>query len=76
MFRNIDTRMGHLYLDKIFFSFYGDIGNAWYGDIPKLNTFKKGAGAEIRFRLIHFIFSQQTYFSMHHMDLINLKTSK
>ncbi len=65
LFRNIDTRMGHLYLDKIFFSIYGDIGNAWYGaDIPKLNKFKKGAGAEIRFELNSFyLFPTDIFFN-------------
>jgi len=51
LFRNIDARAGHLYLDKIFFSVYGDIGNAWTGDFPDINTFKKGAGAELRIQL-------------------------
>ncbi len=64
LFRNIDTRMGHLYLDKIFFSIYGDIGNAWYGDTPKLSTFKKGAGAEIRFSLNSFyLFPTDIFFN-------------
>lgn len=51
LYRNIDTRIGHLYLDKIFFSVYGDLGNAWTGSIPALSTFKKGAGAELRMQL-------------------------
>ncbi len=65
LFRNIDARMGHLYLDKIFFSVYGDIGNAWYGaDIPNLNKFKKGAGAEIRFELNSFyLFPTDIFFN-------------
>lgn len=54
LFRNIDSRVGHLYIDKIFFSLYGDIGNAWTGEIPKLNEFKKGAGAELRIGLNSF----------------------
>ncbi|OGU74471.1 MAG: biopolymer transporter Tol [Ignavibacteria bacterium RBG_16_34_14] len=51
LFRNIDARAGHLYLDKIYFSVYGDLGNAWTGKIPELNSFKKGAGAELRIQL-------------------------
>ena len=51
LFRNIDTKIGHLYLDKIFLSFNGDIGNAWNGDLPSLSEFKKGAGAELRIQL-------------------------
>jgi Tol biopolymer transport system component len=34
LFKDIDTKIGHLYLDKVFFSVYGDIGNAWDGDFP------------------------------------------
>jgi hypothetical protein len=54
LFRNIDSRVGHLYLDKIFFSVYGDAGSAWYGSIPKVNAFKKGAGAELRIQMNSF----------------------
>lgn len=54
LFRNIDTRIGHLYLDKIFFSVYGDIGNAWNGKIPSLKKFKKGAGMELRVQMNSF----------------------
>ncbi len=64
LFKNIDSRVGHLYIDKIFFSIYGDIGNAWYGDIPNLKTFKKGAGAEIRFQLNSFyLFPTSVFFN-------------
>ncbi|RPI70100.1 MAG: biopolymer transporter Tol, partial [Ignavibacteriales bacterium] len=51
LFRNIDARAGHLYLDKIYLSVYGDFGNAWTGDFPKLNTFKKGVGTELRIQM-------------------------
>ncbi len=51
LFRNIDARAGHLYLDKIYFSVYGDLGNAWTGKIPELKSFKKGAGAELRIQM-------------------------
>lgn len=51
LFRNIDTKMGHLYLDKIFFSINADFGNAWNGKIPSMNEFKKGVGAEMRIQL-------------------------
>jgi Tol biopolymer transport system component len=54
LFRNIDARLGHLYLDKIFFSVYGDLGNAWYGNMPSLSDFKKGAGAELRIGMTSF----------------------
>ena len=55
LWKNIDARFGNLYLDKIFFSVYGDYGNAWNGDIVKINSFKKGAGAEIRMALNSFL---------------------
>jgi Tol biopolymer transport system component len=54
LFKDIDTRIGHFYLDKIFMSFYGDLGNAWTGPFPAFNDFKKGAGAEIRMELNSF----------------------
>ncbi|MBN2571897.1 MAG: PD40 domain-containing protein [Ignavibacteriales bacterium] len=54
LFRNIDFKLGHLYLDKIFLSIYGDYGDAWTGIAPKFNSLKKGVGAEIRMSLISF----------------------
>ncbi len=62
LFKNIDARAGHLYLDKIFFSVYGDLGNAWTGDIPKLDTFKKGAGAELRVQMNSYYLFPTTLF--------------
>ncbi|MGD8306615.1 MAG: biopolymer transporter Tol [Ignavibacteria bacterium] len=52
--RNIDTRFGHLYLDKVFLSFNFDIGNAWNGDEIKPNGFKKSIGAELRIHMNSF----------------------
>lgn len=64
LFTNIDSKVGHLYIDKIFFSVYGDFGNAWNGDIPKLNKFKKGAGAELRIQLNSFyLFPTSIFFN-------------
>ncbi len=51
LFREIDARIGHIYLDKMFLAFYGDLGNAWNGNIPALDTFKKGAGVELRVQM-------------------------
>ncbi len=51
LIKNIDTRFGLLYVDKIFMSFYGDIGNAWNANATNLHDFKKGAGAEIRIHM-------------------------
>ena len=51
LFRNIDTRIGHLYLDKIFLSLNADFGNAWNGALSSVKDFKKGIGAEMRIQL-------------------------
>jgi Tol biopolymer transport system component len=45
---NLDYRFLQLYFDKIYFSIYGDAGNAWYENQPKLKDFKKDIGAELR----------------------------
>jgi hypothetical protein len=64
LFTNIDSKVGHLYIDKIFFSVYGDLGNAWTGEIPKLKKFKKGAGAEVRVQLNSFyLFPTSVFFN-------------
>jgi len=64
LFRNIDTRVGHLYIDKIFLSFNGDIGNAWNGDLPSFSEFKKGVGAEIRMQLnSYYLFPTSIFFN-------------
>ena len=64
LFRNIDARAGHLYLDKIFLSVFGDIGNAWNGKIPRLNNFKKGIGSEVRIALkSYYMFPTDVFFS-------------
>ncbi len=54
LFKNIDSRAGHLYLDKIFFGVYADIGNAWNGQFPATEEFKKGVGAELRVKMNSF----------------------
>ena len=48
LFSNIDTRISPLYFDKLYFSVYGDIGNAWEERRTKLSDFKKDAGFELR----------------------------
>jgi len=64
LFKGIDTRIGHLYLDKVYFSVYGDYGNAWNGDFPSLNNFKKGAGAEVRIKMNSFyLFPTSLFFN-------------
>lgn len=64
LFKNIDAKVGHIYIDKIFLSFYGDFGNAWNGSIPSLKTFKKGVGSEIRIQLNSFyLFPTSIFFN-------------
>ena len=63
LFRNIDTRLGHLYIDKVFFSVNADIGNAWNGKIPSLSKFKKGVGAELRLQMSsYYLFPTSLFF--------------
>lgn len=63
LLRNIDTKIGHLYLDKIFFSLNADFGNAWNGKIPEINKFKKGIGAELRIQLnSYYLFPTSIFF--------------
>jgi len=64
VFKNIDYRLGHLYIDKLYFSFHGDFGHAWNGDIPSIKDFKKGAGAEVRLKMISFyLFPTSLFFN-------------
>ncbi len=64
LFREIDTRIGHVYLDKIFLGIYGDLGNAWNGKLPAMNTFKKGAGAELRIQMnSYYLFPTNLFFN-------------
>jgi hypothetical protein len=64
LFKDIDTRIGHLYLDKVYFSIYGDYGNAWNGDFPSWSSFKKGAGAEVRIKMNSFyLFPTSLFFN-------------
>ncbi|MBU1627567.1 biopolymer transporter Tol, partial [bacterium] len=64
LWRNIDTKFGFLYFDKIFLSFHADIGNAWTGDIPGYDSFKKGAGTEVRiFMNSYYLFPSALFFN-------------
>lgn len=64
LFQNVDTKVGNLYIDKIFLSFSGDIGNAWNQKATKLNDFKKGVGTEIRIQLnSYYLFPTSIFFN-------------
>ena len=45
---NMDFKFLQFYFDKLYFSVYGDIGNAWYGKSVKAKDFKKDIGFELR----------------------------
>ncbi|MDZ4713310.1 MAG: biopolymer transporter Tol [bacterium] len=63
VFTNIDLRLSPLYLDKLYFSIYGDFGNAWDGDATKLNQFKKDIGAQLRLQAFSFyVFPTSIFF--------------
>ena len=65
LFKNIDKRLGHLYIDKVYFSVFGDLGNAWTGgSVPAIDKFKKGVGAELRIKVNSFyLFPTSVFFS-------------
>ncbi len=64
LFDYIDTRIGHIYLDKVYFSVYGDFGNAWNGNFPSFSAFKKGVGAEVRIKMNSFyLFPTSVFFN-------------
>ena len=61
---NIDTRISPFYLDKLYFSVYGDFGNAWNGDKFDINDFKKDVGAELRLQTFSFyLFPTSIFFN-------------
>ena len=49
--QRLDFKFLQFYFDKIYFSLYGDVGNAWNGKATKLSDFKKDVGAELRLQL-------------------------
>jgi Tol biopolymer transport system component len=64
LFRDIDSRIGHIYLDKIFLAVYGDLGNAWSGKLPAVNSFKRGVGAELRIQMnSYYLFPTSLFFN-------------
>lgn len=64
LWKKIDAAFGHIYVDNIYMSVYGDIGNAWNGKFPALGEFKKGIGAEIRIKMNSFyIFPTSLFFN-------------
>ncbi len=63
LIQNIDMRISPFYLDKLYFSVFGDFGNAWDGE-TSLSDFKKDVGAELRLQTNSFyIFPTSIFFS-------------
>lgn len=62
LFSNIDTRISPLYLDKLYFSIYGDYGNAWDGKATKLNQFKSDIGAQLRLQAFSYYVFPTSFF--------------
>lgn len=54
LLEDIDTRLYHLYIDKIFASIYFELGNAWESKRVKMKDFKKGVGGELRIQMNSF----------------------
>jgi hypothetical protein len=44
----LDFNFLQFYFDKLYLSFFGDIGDAWNGNLEQLKNLKKDAGAELR----------------------------
>ncbi|MCE1165946.1 MAG: hypothetical protein LWX07_11150, partial [Bacteroidetes bacterium] len=62
--QKIDMRISPLYLDKLYFSVFGDFGNAWYGSHTSFNDFKKDIGAELRLQAFSsYVFPTSIFFS-------------
>ena len=62
--KDIDAKFGHLYLDKIFLSINFDVGDAWTGDSWKLESTKKGIGAELRIHMnSYYLFPTDIFFN-------------
>lgn len=64
LFTKIDTRVSPLYLDKLYLSLFGDIGNAWNGEPASFNEFKKDVGFELRLQAFtSYVFPTSIFFS-------------
>lgn len=65
LLKNIDSRLGALYLDKIFLSLYVDAANAWSDDFLGFGKSKKSAGGELRIKMKSFyLFPTAVFFNV------------
>jgi outer membrane protein assembly factor BamA len=51
---NLDFRVLQVYFDKLYFSAFGDFGNAWTDSPMSLKDFKRDAGFEVRLETYSF----------------------
>ena len=59
----IDSRISPIYLDKLYFSIYGDWGNAWEEKDVRIGEFKKDIGAELRLQTFsNYVFPTSIFF--------------
>jgi len=64
LFTKIDTRISPFYLDKLYFSIFGDWGNAWEEKDVRINQFKKDIGAELRLQMFSsYVFPTSLFFT-------------
>ena len=64
LLNKIDLRVFQLYFDKLYFSVFGDIGNAWTGTSPAFGEFKKDIGGELRLQAFsYYSFPTSIFFS-------------
>lgn len=64
LFREIDKRAGHLYIDKIFLELFAETGNSWNSFATKAGDLKYGSGAELRVALSSFyLFPTAVFFN-------------
>lgn len=54
IFQRIDTRVSPLYFDKLYFSVFGDVGDAWEESDFNIKNLKKDVGAELRLQAWSF----------------------
>ena len=48
LWQNIDSRLGHIYFDKLYMGIFFDYGNAWNPNDFKLLDFKRDVGVQLR----------------------------
>lgn len=54
LWREIDAKVGHLYVDKLYLVLSGDAANAWSGPASNFNNVKKAVNAELRMSMTSF----------------------